>query len=223
MNQPPHLYLYILKGHLILMEDLKGRYIRWSDACVWQSFGTSLAILRVSLPDSQPLQEAEQGIKLNTTAKDIWNLCDGTRTFEDIITQLLEEYQGEPERIQENVERIISMLKKQGFLTCEDAPRFYALCEISPQKYSIWNDSIIWDEVEGQVVAMNNTTGMALPIPDEASGMWKACDGKKQVEDILSSLKSEGLITEKMPLARFKLLLKQWIKLGFITLKDESL
>ncbi len=117
------------------MEDLKGRYIRWSDACVWQSFGTSLAILRVSLPDSPPLQEAEQGIKLNTTAKDIWNLCDGTRTFEDIITQLLEEYQGEPERIQENVERIISMLKKQGFLTCEDAPRFYALCEISPQKW----------------------------------------------------------------------------------------
>ena len=205
------------------MEDLKGRYIRWSEACVWQPFGTSLAILRVPLPDSPPLQKDEQGLKLNTTAKDIWNLCDGTRTFEGIITQLLKEYQGEPERIRENAEKIVSMLLEQGFLTSEDAPRFYAVCEISPHKFAIWSNNVIWNEVENQVVALNNSTGMALPIPDEASGMWKACNGKNPVEDILSTLKSEGLITEKMPLAKFKLLLKQWIKLGFITLKDEPL
>jgi hypothetical protein len=216
------LYIYIFERRCILMEDLKGRYIRWSEACVWQPFGTSLAILKVPLPDSSTPQESE-GIKLNTTAKDVWNLCDGTRTVEDIVTHLLEEYQGEPERIQENVEKIVLMLEERGFLTCEDVPRSYTLREIPLQNYAIWNDSIIWNEVDSQIVTMNNYTGVALPIPDEASEMWKLCDGKNSVEDIFSTLKSKGLVTEKMPLAKFKLLLKQWVKLDFITLREEPL
>ncbi|MBU6998500.1 MAG: PqqD family protein [Theionarchaea archaeon] len=204
------------------MEDLKGRYVRWSEACVWQPFGTSLAILRVLAPDSSPSQESE-GIKLNATGKDVWDLCDGTRTVDDIVAQLLEEYQGEPERIQESVETIVLMLQERGFLTCESTPHLYSVREIPLQDYACWNDTIIWNEVEGQVVAMNNSTGVALPIPTEAAEMWKLCNGKTAVEDIFSILKSKGLITQKMPLAKFKLLLKQWIKLNFIILKDEPL
>lgn len=207
----------------VFMEDLKGQYIRWSDNCVWQRFGMSLAILRVSETSPGSIPEKNQGIQLNEAGRDIWDLCDGTRTLESIINQVLQEYEGDPERIRKNVEETVSMLKDKGFITYEKTLHPYTVCEISPQHSVIWDESVLWNEEEGHVVAMNNYTGIVLPLPDEAGELWKLCNGKKSVGEIFSLLKSKGIINKEMPSARFTLLLKQWIKLGMITVGNAPL
>lgn len=208
----------------IHMEDLKGKYIRWSEECVWQLFGTTLTIIKTL--ESSFTGDKSSCVRLNETGRDIWDLCDGTKTFDVIVDQLLQEYKGESEKIRENVEKTISTLKEQGFLTYEEALKKYDMPEILsekvlPQKYPIWDDNVIWDEVEGHIVAMNNQTGLIFEVPDEAEDMWKLCDGKKKVDEILSILKEKGTINEEMPAFMFNLLFKRFIKLGLLSLRDE--
>jgi hypothetical protein len=71
-------------------------------------------------------------------------------------------------------------------LTFEEPSSPCEVLTILPHMYVIWNENIIWDEVEGHMIAMDNYTGKALTIPDEAREMWKLCSGEKSVGEILS-------------------------------------
>jgi hypothetical protein len=202
------------------MEYLKKKYIRWSEDCVWQPMGTILVILKTS--ESGPSTEDKSpSVTLNETGRAIWELCDGTKTFDVIVGHLLKEYKGDPEQIRKSVEETISALKEQGFLTYEETPKKYGILNVPFQKYPIWHDNVIWNEEKGHIVAMNNQTGRVFPVPDEAADMWKLCDGKKTVNEILSVLKEKGAINEEMSAYKFKLLFKQLIKLELLSLKDE--
>lgn len=202
------------------MEDVKGEYIRWSEDCVWQSIGTILIAIKTSGSELFT-EDKSSSVTLNETGRAIWNLCDGTKTLDVIIDHLLEEYEGDPEQIRENVEKTLQTLKEQGFLTYEETPEEYDIFKISPHTYPIWDENVTWNETEGHVVAMNNQTGRIVPVPDEAGDMWKLCDGKKTVDEILSILREKGAITEEMPAVKFKLLFKQLVKLELLALKDE--
>ena len=202
------------------MEDVKEKYICWSEDCVWQPVGAVMAVLKTS--ESGPsTEDRSPRVTLNETGRAIWELCDGTRTLDTIFDQLLEEYEGDPEQIRENVRKTISALKEQNFLKYGETPRKHDILEVPSHKYLVWDDDVIWNEVENHVVAMNNQTGLVFPVPDEAKEMWKLCDGKKTVSEILSILREKEVITEKMPAVEFKLLLKQLVKLGFLSLRNE--
>ena len=202
------------------MEDVKGKYIRWSEDCVWQPIGAVMAVIKTSGFGSSN-EDNIQRVTLNETGRAIWELCDGTRTLDIIFDQLLKEYEGDPEQIRENVRETISALKEQHFLTYEETPRKYDMLEVPSQEYVAWGDNVIWNEEENHVVAMNNQTGRVFPIPDEAGDMWRFCDGRKTVNEILSILREKGLITEKMPAVEFKLLFKQFVKLELLSLRNE--
>ncbi|MBU7027324.1 MAG: PqqD family protein [Theionarchaea archaeon] len=204
------------------MEDLKGKYIRWSDDCVWQSFGDSISILRILPPEQGliPEEEKSPGVRLSTGGKDIWGLCDGTRTIETIVCELAEEYEGDPEEMGENVKEVISTLKEKEFLTYEETPRKYDEIKILHQKYMIWEDNTIWNEVEGQVLALHNETGLTYEFTPESGELWKLCDGKRTVTDILSILEEKGIINENMSASGFILLMKRFVKSGLLVMKD---
>lgn len=202
------------------MEYLKREYIRWSVDCVWQPVGTILVVLKTA-ESSPPTEDKSSSVTLNETGRAIWELCDGTKTFDVIVDHLLKEYKGDPEQIRESVEETISALKEQGFLTYEETPKEYDILNVSPQKYPIWHDNVIWNEEKGHIVAMDNQTGRVFPVPDEAADMWKLCDGKKTVNEILSILKGKGEINEEMSAYNYKLLFKQLIKLELLSLRDE--
>lgn len=207
----------------ILMEDIEKKYIRWSEHCVWQSFGDTLAVVGTLKPDPGliPTEERGIGVRLNSLGRDIWELCDGSRTFNDMYEQLLEEYEGDPQKIKEDLQKSIQQLNQKGFLTYEDAPRPYERIEVAPDKYPYWDDNVLWNEVEGQVVAMNNETGVSFEFPKELGRLWKLCDGSKTVDDILDTLEKEGIIMEQRPPSMIKLLLKQLLKLGMVVMRDE--
>jgi hypothetical protein len=204
------------------MEDFKETYICWSNDCVWQPFGTTMCILRVSDPEPGliPAEEKNPGVTLSTGGRDIWELCDGTRTVETIINQLLEEYEGEPEEIRENVKNVIAILKEKEFVTFEKTPKKCDEIKIVPQEYVVWQDNVIWNEVEGQVLAMDNETGASFEFTVESGELWKLCNGKKSIKEILSILEERGIINEDMPASSFLLLVKRFVKCGMLLVKD---
>lgn len=204
------------------MEDPTKKYIRWSEACVWQPLGGSLTILKVTRaePGLIPVEEKSPGVRLNEVGRDIWDLCDGTRSFEDIVDQLLEEYEGEPGKIRENIRKVISDLREKEFLTYEDEIKDYDVVEVPPQKYLIWDDNVLWNEMEGQIIAMNNETGMSLELPKELGEIWKLCDGTRSAKEIIFVLKEKGIFNEGELSGGFYLLFKQLVKLQMITVAD---
>lgn len=200
------------------------KYIRWSESCVWQPIGDTLAIVKVPPPESGFGfgDDMVPGMMLNVVGRDIWDLCDGTRTFDSIVDQLLEEYKGDPEKIRENVKKAIENLEKEGFLTFEDNSNVYDVLNLPLSGYPVWNDTVIWNEIEGQVMAMNDETGVPLKLTDEMAELWKLCTGSHTVNEVITLLEDKGFINEDMPPAGIKLALKQWIKLGMVTVKEKE-
>lgn len=58
----------------------------------------------------------EQVLILNSTASDVWRLCDGEQTLDEIVDLLVGAYGGDREVIRIDVERTVSQLLEEGFL-----------------------------------------------------------------------------------------------------------
>ena len=67
----------------------------------------------ISLYDAQN----ERVLVLNGTASDVWRLCDGDQTFDQIVSLLARAYGVDGSRIRPDVERTIKQLVDEGFLT----------------------------------------------------------------------------------------------------------
>ncbi len=58
----------------------------------------------------------EQVTILNGTATDVWYLCDGTLSEEEILERLAQSYKVSPEQIHTDVRRTIEEIRKAGLL-----------------------------------------------------------------------------------------------------------
>jgi len=65
------------------------------------------------------LVDAGQIFELNLLGADIWKLCDGGRTVDDIVDRLLEEYDVEREELASDVQRFLEEMKGRGWLETE--------------------------------------------------------------------------------------------------------
>jgi hypothetical protein len=69
----------------------------------------------ISLYDAQN----ERVLVLNGTASDVWRLCDGEQTADDIVQLLAKAYRVQPDAIRDDVTRTIRQLIDEGFLSGE--------------------------------------------------------------------------------------------------------
>lgn len=58
----------------------------------------------------------ERGLFLNLSAKKIVDLCDGTRTEEDIVRALVEVHRADPAEVARDVAAVLSMLRARVLL-----------------------------------------------------------------------------------------------------------
>lgn len=69
----------------------------------------------ISLYDAQ----REQVMVLNATASDVWRLCDGEQTLNEIVGLLVTAYGADGAVIRRDVEHTIEQLMSEGFLPSE--------------------------------------------------------------------------------------------------------
>jgi hypothetical protein len=59
---------------------------------------------------------SESVLVLNQSASDVWRLCDGEQTLEEIVRLLAVAYQVRPEDIRSDVELAVRNIIEEGFL-----------------------------------------------------------------------------------------------------------
>jgi hypothetical protein len=57
-----------------------------------------------------------QVIVLNSTASDVWRLCDGEHTLDEIVRLLASAYQTDPDTIRADVSSTVQQFVDEGFL-----------------------------------------------------------------------------------------------------------
>jgi hypothetical protein len=60
--------------------------------------------------------ESNQVVVLNSTASDVWRLCDGEQTLDEIVDLLASSYQTTPEALRSDVTETVDKLVAEGFL-----------------------------------------------------------------------------------------------------------
>jgi coenzyme PQQ biosynthesis protein PqqD len=65
---------------------------------------------------------AHKAIHLNETASLIWKLCDGTRSMQDIVAFLGQEYPDSRDDLSTDVREAVEMLIREGALLDASAP-----------------------------------------------------------------------------------------------------
>jgi hypothetical protein len=60
--------------------------------------------------------ETQTALVLNDTASDVWRLLDGSRDVDDIVTELIRQYDAEEERIRTGVADGLAQLKQHRLL-----------------------------------------------------------------------------------------------------------
>ena len=57
-----------------------------------------------------------RAITLNRSARAVWERCDGTRTPETLISELVEDFDADPSEIEKDVRALLRRLRAEGFL-----------------------------------------------------------------------------------------------------------
>jgi hypothetical protein len=60
--------------------------------------------------------ERNQVLVLNTTASDVWRLCDGEHTVDEIVALLASAYQTTSEEVRDDIASTIEQFQSEGFL-----------------------------------------------------------------------------------------------------------
>lgn len=58
----------------------------------------------------------EQVLVLNATASDVWRLCDGEQTLDEIVQLLVSAYDADATVVRNDVQNTIDQLLEEGFL-----------------------------------------------------------------------------------------------------------
>ncbi|NNF63659.1 MAG: PqqD family protein [Acidimicrobiia bacterium] len=59
---------------------------------------------------------SERVVVLNATASDIWRLCDGEQTLDEVIDLIAKAYDQRPDEIRPHVTTTIEQFREEGFL-----------------------------------------------------------------------------------------------------------
>ena len=72
---------------------------------------------RISLFDP----ESQEVSMLNDTASDVWRLCDGTSTIDQVVELMARAYDVEPDAVRDEVKATVTTFYDKGLLAGKDA------------------------------------------------------------------------------------------------------
>lgn len=194
------------------MELSNLKYVRWSNRTVWEDYGGRTVVVRLFEPESMSPQTIEART-LNMEASDVWKLCDGTRTINDVISVLIEEYDVDRSVLELDVMDMIKQLVRDKFLILEDAPKKVIRKEYLTDERFKKSDNVIWNELEGRLYLMDTRTTTIVTLPRETANVWKLCDENHALKDIINICGKESALKRREIL----LLIRELELVGFIT------
>lgn len=102
--------------------------------------------------------------RLNRTAGEIFLMCDGERATQDIINEIIEKYEGDPQHIKDAVINVLEDLIQRGMVQIVDKP----------------------GEPENTAFLHREGTSDSYKLNSTMTFIWKNIDGLKPVEQIIA-------------------------------------
>ncbi len=91
-----------------MLENEQAKYLyRNEQDCIWRMIDNEAVIFS---GEGQWLHE------LNSIGIDIWNMCDGTLNFQEIIDKVCDQYEVEKEIAEADISSFVDELSKKGLL-----------------------------------------------------------------------------------------------------------
>jgi hypothetical protein len=171
-------------------EKIKKLYPRRDDRCVTQdSVDGELLVLKIEKSRIRGYDHyAFKGISLNREGKDVWKLCDGMNTIEEIISKLHGEYIVDKVTLVDDLIKMIENLLNEGYLSLEKRKK--VVRRINLESYPHYKDDIIWRTFDENFVILNMKNSALFTFPRKIEKLWKLCNGRNNIKHILMKTKN---------------------------------
>lgn len=186
-------------------KKIKNAYPRWDDGCITQDLADEgLLVLKIrKLRIRGSVQYVSESISLNREGKDVWKLCDGKNTTEEIISKLHKEYIVNKAVLAGDVIKMIENLLNKGYLTLERKKKSVRQ-RIGLEGYPHYKNNLTWKTLDENFVVMSMKNGAFFTFPKEMERLWNLCDGNNSMKHILVKAKKMNSLINGLKLARIK-------------------
>jgi hypothetical protein len=108
------------------------------------------------MPSSYRAEGTNRALALNNTGRLIWDLCDGTRTFAEIVDALLERFDVDRDSLSGHVNEVLDRMSRIGFLEnarpdASHAQRVTFVIGIEDTPYFRWQTAIFLESFRGKL------------------------------------------------------------------------
>ncbi|MBU6998339.1 MAG: radical SAM protein [Theionarchaea archaeon] len=203
----------------VLAMDETHTYIRWSDTSVWEELEGRILICRLpELDFVADLRLEEDLIWLNHEGSQVWNLCDGTRTAEEIVLLLFDTHNVDYAVLKKDVTTLIQTLHRRGYLEFREEKAPYPHVQSIDQRFPTWSESVLWNDMEEEVGLLDCTDGTMVFLGPSEGELWKMCNGTRTMSDIIAQMRSGENLTK----SHAALLARILHKLRFLVIEPTS-
>ena len=162
-------------------------YPKWNRQCLWEDYGGRIVVVKTTNVGSTMAPPPGEAIALNMEASDVWKLCDGTTTIDDIVEILFNEYDVDMETLKNEVSNEIENMTKNGFITLQDKAEKSERKIFSGKEVFKKSESVIWNELEDQLYIMDTRNSTIFNLPKQFGKLWSLFDGKHRTLDIIKA------------------------------------
>ncbi|MBU7015795.1 MAG: PqqD family protein, partial [Theionarchaea archaeon] len=166
-------------------------YIRWSEDSIWDERDGRVLICRLpELDFAADLRIGKNLIWLNREGSRVWNLCDGTRTLEGIISLLLDAHTVEHAVLEKDVTDLVHTLYHRGLIEFREEKASPPHMQSIDRGPLAWSESVVWNDMDEEVGILNCKDGSMIVLGSSERELWRMCDGTRTAKDIIAGIKS---------------------------------
>lgn len=92
-----------------------------------------------------------------------------------------------------------------------------------PDGYPVRNDEIVWRDIAGEVVIVDQDDGTIRTLNKTASYLWMLADGTRTITDLADSLAERYEVTREQARADASEFLRELAETGLIAVRDACL
>ncbi|MGC1119705.1 MAG: PqqD family protein [Candidatus Methanofastidiosia archaeon] len=160
-------------------------YLAWDENCIWLCRENDAIITKIHSIGVQLTA------RINAEGVSLWKLCDGTRTLEQIIASLENEYYTPREILVRDVASAVETLSGMGLIITRKEKKQAFQNTYNLENRVRWADDVMLREEEGELIIMNLSTSHIYELPHRFLPILEECKEDHTIAEIQNQVEEE--------------------------------